>query len=420
MRSYLAGDHPMKHLEIGSEATFDDYLGHLLETFELVRNVLRDDGTLWLNLGDRYTNSGRQTYASGGVRGQVNHDKNFGTKRPEDPVGLKGKDLCMIPSRVAIALQLNGWYLRAMCPWIKRNCVPESVHDRPSTALEYFFLFSKSSDYYYDRYAVMMPVTGTAHPRSANGSRMLPENPPSQAQRRRHSSEFAWHGKGKGRRPGVGPKTEGAPAGSKMNESMQSSLVGMVTERNRRNTDWFMQSWQGMMTDDQGDPLAFVLNPKGTSLDHFAAYPPELVRPCILASTSEAGCCSKCGAPLYRIVKDGEADVAHQKKCGGNELGLYFGKAKKDYDANKVQNASDLKRRILAGMVEKKTVGWRFSCECSISQPVPCTVIDPFHGSGSTAKASTDAGRQYIGCELNEEYFKLSDARDGQGALSIL
>lgn len=410
LREYLPKAHPLKHLEIGTENTFDLYLDHLVEVFREVHRVLRDDGTLWLNLGDRYTNAGRSTYD---IKAKMPSQKDVphptaGMKRPADLPGLKAKELCLVPQRVAMRLQQEGWYLRAMIPWIKRNCMPESVKDRPVTALEYFFMLTKSKDCYYDRDAVGISASANTHPRAA----VFPsrQNRISDDNRRRRR---------------INPKAAMEAIGSKQNPSFSDACSEYLpTKRNRRNTDWFMESWEGMLTNEEGDPLALIVNPKGTTIAHFASYPPALVKPCILASTSERGCCPVCGASAVRIIEQGEADIEHQRACGGDMFGSYDGQARKDYNGAKVQDASDVKRRILAGMVERKTVGWKFPCKCTPEggslTPVPCTVIDPFHGTGATAEAALGLGRAYVGCDINETYIKVSDIRDSQSALAIL
>jgi len=134
---------------------------------------------------------------------------------------------------------------------------------------------------------------------------------------------------------------------------------------------------------------------------------------------SEGGSCSKCGAPRERIVELGEPDLAHQQACGGDLLGQYDGKAKKDYDGNKVQNASDVKRRILAGMRERKTVGWKDTCQC-MAKSVPCSVLDPFHGTGTTGQACIELGRDYTGIDLSEDYIKASETKISQTSLALL
>jgi site-specific DNA-methyltransferase (adenine-specific) len=138
--------------QIGLEQTVTAYIDHLAKVFSEVRRVLRDDGTLWVNIGDSYTSGGRTWRAT---------DKKNPVRamdiRPPTPEGLKPKDLIGVPWLLAFALQKQGWYLRADCIWNKPNCQPESVKDRPTRSHEYVFLFSKNEHYYYDHKAVRGP-----------------------------------------------------------------------------------------------------------------------------------------------------------------------------------------------------------------------------------------------------------------------
>ena len=131
--------------QIGAERTLDSYLNDLVAIFREVKRVLRDDGTLWLNIGDSYTS---------GNRGWRDADKKNPARgmnyRPPNPKGLKNKELIGVPWRLALALQADGWYLRSDIIWYKPNCQPESVKDRPTRSHEYIFLLAKSEEYYYD------------------------------------------------------------------------------------------------------------------------------------------------------------------------------------------------------------------------------------------------------------------------------
>ena len=138
--------------QIGLESSVDAYVAALTKVFEQVRRVLRDDGTLWLNVGDSYTSGGRTWRAP---------DKKNPIRamdvRPPTPRGLKPKDLIGVPWRLAFALQTSGWFLRADIVWNKPNCQPESVKDRPTRSHEYLFLFSKSERYLYQCEGVRGP-----------------------------------------------------------------------------------------------------------------------------------------------------------------------------------------------------------------------------------------------------------------------
>lgn len=164
-------------MQIGLEDSLDDYIAKLVVVFQSVNRLLTKDGTLWLVIGDSFSNDTKwggqsggknSTSALGGYQGQrvrrrgTDCDPKRGKAAVGQPIsatnsGLKPKDLMMIPARVAIALQADGWYLRQDCIWAKTNCMPESVQDRPVTSHEHIFLFAKSERYYYDAEAIMEP-----------------------------------------------------------------------------------------------------------------------------------------------------------------------------------------------------------------------------------------------------------------------
>ena len=140
--------------QIGAETTVDEYIENLVEIFREVKRTLKDDGTLWLNIGDSYTSGGRtwrDPDKKNAARGM--------SYRAPTPDGLKPKDLIGVPWKIAFALQADGWYLRSDIVWYKPNCQPESVKDRPTRSHEYIFLFSKNAKYFYDHEAIKEPTT---------------------------------------------------------------------------------------------------------------------------------------------------------------------------------------------------------------------------------------------------------------------
>ena len=202
--------------ELGQEPTPALFVEHLVEVFREVRRVLRPDGTLWLNLGDSYASTGRsdrkespgvgatQAMKAPGreVIWKAGGGSNFSWQLPG---GIKPKDLCEIPSDVVRALRADGWWLRSRIPWLKRNAMPESTSDRPTQAVEYVFLLTKSARYFYDGEAVKMAGAYPAGTRAAKGSK-------------RRASET-----------GV---------------NARSAEYAIYTgTRSRRNSDWFFESW---------------------------------------------------------------------------------------------------------------------------------------------------------------------------------
>ena len=153
--------------QLGLEKTPEEFVERMVQVFRHVRRVLRDDGTLWLNLGDSYTGGSN----TGGTKSIQVSKKRVGAmcshKKPV-PKGLKPKDLCGIPWRVALALQADGWYLRQDIIWHKPNPMPESVRDRCTKAHEYLFLLTKNPRYFCDMDAIKEPA---AYPNDNRGAR---------------------------------------------------------------------------------------------------------------------------------------------------------------------------------------------------------------------------------------------------------
>lgn len=154
--------------QIGFESTPGEYVAKMVDVFREVRRVLRDDGTLWLNLGDSYGSSGgdiftgfnaryNETGLDGGKQAQIAESAKSAARKPRD-TGVRAKNLLGIPWRVAFALQDDGWYLRQDIIWHKPNAMPESVTDRCTKAHEYLFLLSKSPKYYFDSKAIKEPA----------------------------------------------------------------------------------------------------------------------------------------------------------------------------------------------------------------------------------------------------------------------
>lgn len=156
--------------QLGLEPTPEEYVAKMVEVFREVRRVLRDDGTLWLNLGDSYANDAKWGGKTGGKQSYLPDNDIRGCGRGKRKTGLKPKDLVGIPWMVAFALRADGWYLRSDIIWSKPNPMPESVTDRPTKAHEYLFLLAKSQKYYYDVEAIAEDLAVPPH---APGNRKL-------------------------------------------------------------------------------------------------------------------------------------------------------------------------------------------------------------------------------------------------------
>lgn len=250
--------------QIGLEDSPDAFVARLVEVFREVRRVLRDDGTLWLNLGDSY--AANRKYQVPSTKGGAKHGpgRAAGGKGSVVPEGLKPKDLIGIPWRVAFALQADGWYLRSEIIWAKPNPMPESVLDRPATAHEKVFMFTKRGRYHYDAEAVRQGMAASSVAR-------LAQNVEAQAGYTR------------------------ANGGAKTNGPMKA--VGGDKQRGHgRRHAGFNERWDAMSRDEQTangrnlrnyEPApvqVWEIPTRGFKGAHFATFPPELVRRCLQAS----------------------------------------------------------------------------------------------------------------------------------------
>ena len=176
--------------QIGMEETPDAYVAKLVDVFRKVHRVLRDDGTVWLNLGDSYARVG----GNANNKPDIHREAIQAVRSPDLPLGIKSKDLLGMPWRVAFALQADGWWLRSAIVWQKPNPMPESVKDRPTSAYEMVFLLAKSEQYFYDADAIREPTVcdrmrGPAlHPDlvSTNGNAGLARRPISETRNARN------------------------------------------------------------------------------------------------------------------------------------------------------------------------------------------------------------------------------------------
>lgn len=367
--------------QLGLEATPEEYVARMVEVFREVRRVLRVDGTLWLNLGDCYCTTPRGNregdLSTSSLTNPQRQERLWGKHAYRDQYreprlarnsGLKHKDLVGIPWRVAFALQADGWWLRMDNVWAKPNPMPESVTDRPTRAHEYIFLLSKSAEYFYDSEAIKEPRTGPAEDST-------PEDLARAFSRKRaavpepRQGPLKQDGAGGRRYQGFNARWDATEAG------------GAPTTRNKRSV-WTVAS----------APFKDA---------HFATFPPKLIEPCILAGTSERGCCSKCGAPWEReVVTDYRKSPVHG---AGSVVGRHYETGQNNFDGAGLPRLDKVTR----------TTGWRPGCDCG-APAQPCVVLDPFNGAGTTGLVSAQHGRHYVGVELKPDYLAMSARRIGE------
>jgi DNA modification methylase len=256
--------------QIGLEKTPAEYVAALVDVFEGVRELLADDGVLWLNLGDSYAgyhgnkNSEVPTSSTNGWTNGYNENKR-GDARPQD-IGLKPKNLIGIPWRVAFALQADGWYLRQDIIWHKPNPMPESVTDRCTKAHEYLFLLTKSERYFFDHVAIQEPAAPASLARWAQdidgqvGSDRVP-------------------GKTNGNMKAVGGRSR--RDSFKRDDSKRAEVIPGQTVGTHR-PDREESSWDTEMRNRRS---VWTVPTQPYSGAHFAVFPPALIEPCILAGS---------------------------------------------------------------------------------------------------------------------------------------
>ena len=394
---------------IGLEPTLSDWLANIVAVSREVWRVLRDDGTYWLNLGDAYAggikgsggkNSAKQNSNPGSFHDGLNRGKR--TPRGEGSGrwgmgdvavdGLPAKNLMGQPWRAAFALQDDGWILRSAIVWHKPNPMPESVSDRPTSAYEMVFLLTKRAHYFYDVNAI----------------------------REKHQDPNRGHGEHESRTPHSG----------RLDDPQKEQAAFTVSKReynpagrNARNV------WQ---IPTQGRPEA-----------HFATYPDELPRRCILAGTSAHGVCADCGAPWARqtetndpngrlgsqYVEDRHLDlqkgargvpsadgaptrqtVGWQPTCDCNAADCPQHKPANKQDGHGPRHAGFNARWKESGGVQPKATDFQPTCTCDANR-IPATVLDPFIGSGTTVAVAQQLGRHGIGLDLNPDYLAIAAKR---------
>lgn len=395
--------------QIGLEPTIDEYVAKMVEVFGAVRRVLRDDGTLWVNLGDSY-NAGRDGGWAGGKAG-VSKPENAASRSGANEPGLKPLDLCNVPHRVASALQADGWYWRSTIIWAKGlsfcdeyagSVMPESVNgwrwERCRVKVK-GQTDREGDDKCADGWGVRCndgnhqagwsdcPGCPKCEP---NGGYVLRKG----SWRPTSAYEFVF----------MFAKTAGYFCDG---DAVRETQVydGQFVQRQTfdgKHTKGSIGQDAFKVTPEGGRNLrnVWVINPQPFPDAHFATFPEKLVEPIIKAATSDKGVCPECGGPWARVI-DSErvatrpTDTPYKDTCD---------------DANK-----DHGRHIR----ESTTLGWRPTCTCRADTPcgavtyksVPATILDPFVGSGTSLLVARKLGRDSIGIELSPEYAAMAEAR---------
>lgn len=384
--------------QIGLEATPEEYVTRLVEVFREVRRVLRQDGTLWLNLGDSYSAHAGQRKETdrAGIKQQSNTPSVNAPSRHAP--GLKPKDLVGIPWRVAFALQADGWWLRQDIIWHKPNPMPESVTDRCTKAHEYIFLLSKNERYYFDSLAIAEPASR-----------------PDGAGNITHKGQTAYR------------------AGDEKQRTKEGlTAIGPRATRNKRSV-WTVKT--------QPFPEA-----------HFATFPEALIGPCVLAGCPPSGKGCDCqeiietptgsGVSEDPSLQVGRAGWDRTRKTNeGARIITRYEQRQFAQQLRESPHRQEMERscgisafahyirtdRTGARPLPHKALlqfsefGWltpvKAVCECPI---VPAgTVLDPFAGSGTTALVAKENGRRFIGVEINAAYCDIAARRVIQDVIEL-
>ena len=419
--------------QLGMEDTPEEFVDNLVKVFREVKRVLRDDGTVWLNLGDSYAMSsirGGNKKFSGNVGAHNHYEKSIKKGKRKIPNGLKPKDLVGIPWRVALALQQDGWYLRQDIIWHKPNPMPESVKDRCTKAHEYIFLLSKNVKYYFDNEAIKEDCITKSKQTSKKNTHGKYETKENEAKNRQgiHSNR--------------GDKLIEVRTKLPMQKDLVDFLRSKTTAKILANStdipltkidhwfrydetgfayptieDWnkvkeFIDDWSNefnlmdealtyyelktdevIHTNKKNKRSVWTVSTKSFKGAHFATFPMDLIEPCVLAGCPEKICIS-CGKSYERVMqRPKQLEVERNKRSGQND-------------------------RKVGGVLDKYNrenppidLGLQKQCNCETNETKAGTVLDPFGGSGTTGIVAANHNRHAVLCELNQEYIDLAKDR---------
>lgn len=320
--------------QLGRESTPEEYVENLVAILREVKRVLRKDGTLWLNIGDSYNNNSGYS-RSKDIWKRQGREGGSADRKFFKHDRIKQKDLVGIPWMVAFALQKDGWFLRCDLIWEKTNPMPDGAKDRPTRSHEYVFLLSKSSKYFYDYYRILEDTDEKPEGKQGFGA-----NVQKGTFRCDQDREFEHYGK-----------------------------------KNKRSV------WKTSVASFKGG--------------HYATFPTDLIEPMIMASTSEYGCCAKCGTPWNRKFGKRREKILIKK----TDMVIS--------DSGEMIKAPDEYKEELVLFHDK----WEKGCSCDTNEVNPCIVLDPFSGTSTTGDVSFKYNQYYVGIEPNPEYIEMAKTR---------
>ncbi len=422
LRSYLPKDHALKHLELGSEPTPAEWVANQIRVLRLVRDCLADHGTVFWNVGD--------TYVSHKPRENATHSQSegFGSQSPafaaaQASVDLRGQgwdsgNLCLIPWRLAIAAQDDGWLVRSVIVWHKPAPMPSSVQGWSWRRCR---VKVRDGNGYSASKGAPRP-DGTVQ-RNPDSSR----NPDLQAQWSDCPGcpKCAPHGglvlrRGKWRptsswepvlmlAKGAGYYADGdavkVPFADARLGNPGNYRNGYSDEAGRNDGETKGRAWlKGETGEASGANLrdVWTIAAEPLAAKHYAAFPSELVYRCLAAGTSARGYCVHCSAPWARVVETTAVGSYHDHSGDGTEYGMAqrTGRPRALDGRPSEADAPAYKPPV--------TLGWRQTCPCPPHEPRPGRVLDPFCGSGRTAIQARRLGLDFTGVELNPEYVRMA------------
>jgi DNA modification methylase len=344
--------------QVGLEKTPEEYIKNITIITNELKRVLRNDGTFWINLGDSCV----------------------GNKIKSN---LHPKNLLGIPWATAFSLRDNGWILRKDIIWSKRNPLPSSTFDRPTSAHEYIFLFSKSPSYYYDYIAVREEgSTGSWEAMPAIGGKKYTSGDDGVVQKGIYSGKQP-SSDGKRNKRSVWDYTSDCEVWNWLKNNVPEDM-----------TEQFENLYNKWLEEIYDQKSVWDIPTHSFKEAHFATFPVLLPQVPILAGTSEKGCCPICNAPLKRII---ESERQATRPAINNKKDK-TGKANRDPERH---------------ITKYTTIGWEKTCKHDFKDKdiVPCTVLDIFSGAATTGIVAAKYNRNYVGIELNPEYIKMSKKR---------
>ncbi len=376
----------------GMEPTPEEHIDNLVTLGRALRRVMRKDGMLWFNYGDGYSGGTHTSKSKRRDKAEV-----MPVRSTAKPFGLPRKNLMCLSERIVMALQADGWYLRSRTVWWKRNVIPDSAPDRPTVDYEFIYILTPGARYYSDftaieplaglREGISPPIGGIRH---VNGN----SNP-----------------KYKGNTYDASKKAT-RRIRSVWDIPTQKFQYEMCEECKRIYDRGEFRQLESFLDDDERRKRICECG-SVEWLSHFATFPEELARRCILAGTSEKGACPECGAPWERVIMEQKkvvpAPVAEKQI------------SRDKHDSARRMQVNTAGARAAGGHHDnpfppKITTGWQPTCDCPSTgsgrpQVVPCVVLDPFLGSGTVGKVAQELGREWIGIELNPDYCAMAEKR---------